>query len=316
MSSVKAVPLTCTGHSRPVTHLNFSDIITGASQVPATPLQYYLISACKDSVPLLRSGVTGDWVGSFLGHKGAISCVRTNSQATRALTSSADHTAKLWDATSGVLLADMPHECRVRCCEFVGETQVATATQTGDICIWETSGGVPTIVVQWQATPQPSFIKSLILVGDNQLLSASSDGTLRWWDLASNTVYQEVHCHANLVQCEQSAASDWLACCTPNKVLIYDKLTGDQVRYYDMDLQVSCAAVSPAKTMLAVGSSNDLSVLLYDFATGALTDTLKAHHGPVHSLKFSPDGAILASASEDGTIRLWKMTSELYGLWS
>ena len=35
----KAVPLTCHGHSRPVTHLSFSDVVDDN--------QFYLISACK-----------------------------------------------------------------------------------------------------------------------------------------------------------------------------------------------------------------------------------------------------------------------------
>ena len=39
----KAVPLTCHGHSRPVTHLSFSDIVEDN--------QYYLISACKGMLP-------------------------------------------------------------------------------------------------------------------------------------------------------------------------------------------------------------------------------------------------------------------------
>jgi serine-threonine kinase receptor-associated protein len=64
------VPLTCHGHSRPVTHLNFSPIVTGEDG-------YYMISACKgsflletklpvltrdlDNNPMLRDGITGDW---------------------------------------------------------------------------------------------------------------------------------------------------------------------------------------------------------------------------------------------------------------
>ena len=39
--SAKAVPLTCHGHSRPVTHLSFSDIVEDG--------QYYLLSSCKGS---------------------------------------------------------------------------------------------------------------------------------------------------------------------------------------------------------------------------------------------------------------------------
>lgn len=49
----KAVPLTCHGHSRPITHLSFSSVLEDD--------QYYLISACKDNNPMLRDGVTGDW---------------------------------------------------------------------------------------------------------------------------------------------------------------------------------------------------------------------------------------------------------------
>jgi hypothetical protein len=64
------VPLTCHGHSRPVTHLSFSSIAPGEEG-------YYLISACKglffpqmwklaltrflDNNPMLRDGLTGDW---------------------------------------------------------------------------------------------------------------------------------------------------------------------------------------------------------------------------------------------------------------
>lgn len=64
-------PLTCHGHSRPVTHVGFSHLEKEET--------YYMISACKgrsldatvspsdflltppDGNPMLRDGMTGDW---------------------------------------------------------------------------------------------------------------------------------------------------------------------------------------------------------------------------------------------------------------
>lgn len=105
------VPLTCHGHSRPVPHISFSPLEKDDS--------YYLISACKgktiflapipqllcrlfcgvvltyilDGNPMLRDGQTGDWIGTFIGHKGAVWQARLSPDASTAATASADFTA-------------------------------------------------------------------------------------------------------------------------------------------------------------------------------------------------------------------------------
>ena len=47
-------------------------------------------------------------------------------------------------------------------------------------------------------------------------------------------------------------------------------------------------------------------VLLWDgVPEGSLPRTLHGHSGPVHAVTFSPEGARLVTAGEDGTVRVW-----------
>ena len=61
-SNLRQTPLTCSGHARPVVFLAFSEIDSHGI--------CYSTSACKDGKPMLRQGNTGDWIGTFEGHKG------------------------------------------------------------------------------------------------------------------------------------------------------------------------------------------------------------------------------------------------------
>ncbi len=64
---------------------------------------------------------------------------------------------------------------------------------------------------------------------------------------------------------------------------------------------VSSASLHPlSRDRFVVGSTADPWVRVYDLDTGKEREVYKGHHGPVHTVSYSPDGEMYASGSEDG----------------
>ncbi|CAI0389667.1 unnamed protein product [Linum tenue] len=293
-----AVPLVCHGHSRPVVDLFYS---------PTTPDGFFLISASKDSSPMLRNGETGDWIGTFEGHKGAVwsSCLDTN--ALRAASASADFTANSW------------HHCpfSVICIYFWLHLILSFQFRLQDTHLLLT-GGLEKILRIYDlnrpdAPPRevdksPGSVRTLAwLHSDQTILGSCTDmGGVRLWDVRSGKIVQTLETKSSVTSAEVSQDGRYITTADGSTVKFWDANHFGLVKSYNMSCTVESASLEPKYGNKFIAGGEDMWVHVFDFHTGQEIACNKGHHGPVHCVRFSPGGESYASGSEDGTIRIWQ----------
>ena len=83
---------------------------------------------------------------------------------------------------------------------------------------------------------------------------------------------------------------------------------GSEDKFRGKDIgSIGSVAFSPDGNTIVSCGGNDIH--LWDPHTNQLLKTLIGHTEPVNSVVFSPDGEIIASASDDRTIRLWSVNT-------
>ena len=111
---------------------------------------------------------------------------------------------------------------------------------------------------------------------DNKIVSGSWNHSVRIWDVSTGTQLLQMNDHTGAV---------WCVACSPDD------------------------GTMPQNEIVASAGGDDKSVRLWDMSMGQQVAKLDGHTASVISVAFSPDGKMIASASRDGTVRLWDLST-------
>eukprot|EP00735_Rhodelphis_limneticus_P003572 TRINITY_DN15058_c0_g1::TRINITY_DN15058_c0_g1_i1::g.24939::m.24939 TRINITY_DN15058_c0_g1::TRINITY_DN15058_c0_g1_i1::g.24939 ORF type:complete len:323 (+),score=84.18,sp/B5FZ19/EIF3I_TAEGU/45.96/9e-111,WD40/PF00400.27/0.7,WD40/PF00400.27/1.5e-08,WD40/PF00400.27/26,WD40/PF00400.27/1.7e-05,WD40/PF00400.27/0.0052,WD40/PF00400.27/2.8e+02,WD40/PF00400.27/4.8e-08,Nucleoporin_N/PF08801.6/1.4,Nucleoporin_N/PF08801.6/4.8,PD40/PF07676.7/2.5e+03,PD40/PF07676.7/4e+02,PD40/PF07676.7/1,FAD_binding_8/PF08022.7/ len=309
-------PYLLKGHERPLTCAKYSregDIV---------------FTTAKDTKPTAWWAETGERIGTYNGHNGAVWAVDVDYDTKRIVTGSADNTAKIWVAETGQELYTFHKKTPVRSVAISpGDKLLAlvTTSQMGyesSIQIHpfaqDTADQTDEVVMEMKG--HTGIITHVVFDLCNRwILSCGEDATVRKWDIETGQEIGRNKDHQKGINDMQlnkegtmfiTASSDYTS-------RLFDPRTMETVKIYRTQRPVNAAAISPLMDHIALGGGQEakdvtttsnkvgqFQVRVFHKIFEDEIGTIKGHFGPINCIAFSPDGRSFVSGAEDGYARL------------
>ena len=162
----------------------------------------------------------------------------------------------------------------------------------------ELDGGAPVVAARVDAAGE-------------RVATVAVDGVARVWEAHSTALVATCAYHHGHVRVLALAGELLVTGGEDGDVVACDAWFGALVRRFQGHTG-PVTAVQIASGRIA-STSTDGTARIWDLASGLQITSLAGHHGAVYAPRFSPDGATLATAERDGTIRLWDTTGVQVG---
>jgi eukaryotic-like serine/threonine-protein kinase len=194
----------------------------------------------------------------------------------------------------------------------------------GALALWllwtptEVEKRVEVPILQTASGPAPKItyegnsgaIWALTFLDEERLVVGMEDGNVKIWNLRSNSIQKtlEPRQGGTIWSADVSADGKYIVTpCDDSKVTVWDLETYATQYSFPQPTSTKAAVFSPKESQRLATGDRNATVRLWNLEA-QIPIELFGHRGTVHALAYSADGTRLASASSDGTVKVWDLS--------
>jgi len=320
-------PLLLQYHSRPVTCVRFNrdgDLF---------------LSASNDGRTCLIRTDTGERIGTYEGHEGAVKSCDINADSTMVVTAGADSKVVFYHARNGEVIYELLHGGIVKGVEFCQDVsrnnRIVTCADKfkstpNCIAIWEFDFSNPMNLrcdrqLMIDSSPPLPMKASMVRWGpfDETLISIHEEGTFCVWDMQGALVRKidEHHLAIKSIQFNENRTL-MLTASRDKTIKLWETQEYSKLKTYTSNRPFNDAVISPLyldsvnpKYHIIAGggvearevtqtTEGGFESVIFNMVLEEEIGTIKGHFGPMNCIAISPDGRSYVTGGEEGMIRL------------
>jgi WD40 repeat protein len=257
----------------------------------------------------LHRSILASRVVFVLHHDGIVYSVNYSPDGKRIATSSADKTAKIWDANTGELLLTMTgHTDEVWGLSYSPDSKrVATTSADKTAKVWDAYTGELLLTLTGHTAPVSSIEFS---PDGTRIVTTSHDTTAKIWNAVTGKELLTFSAHTDMLYGSAfSPDGKRVATCGADGfVRVWDANSGKELLTLPVEgvLFLYGVAFSPDGTRLTTVGDGSYFARTWDTMTGAVLYSGRlGHSSAINKIVYSPDGRIAATGSDDSTAIIW-----------